>query len=377
VSARILLACYEVPGYGGANTASYRLFEHMQRDGMDVSYLNLVDEEDACYLRYRFGDAMGNPRRLADVETCVLSEALFAPHPALTRTIEAVDPAVIAADDFIAALLMKRAAFERPVIFMTAGMAQVVQYLAQRRRRGRFTIDELLRAARGGLTVFHPREREAMEVADLVVTHSELIAELTHALFPLQRGKVYSRVIWRAEWIAADAAPYAALARPFEERDVDVIFAASSWARPDKNGALMRRIVSRCRDLRIHVVGELERAVKGAHCHGLLTDRETLFTLLGRSKVLVSPSRFDPAPGILWEASVMGCNVVASRACGNWQLCHSSLLAEPDDLEDYVRKIGIALETELSDNMRFFLDSGSYQDLLETIETVARLKTSR
>lgn len=377
MSARILLACYEVPGYGGASTASYRLFEQMQRDGLDVQYLNLIDEEDACYFRYRFGDAVGNPRGLENVSNCILTETLFAPHPALADTVEAIDPAVIVADDYIATLLMKRAAPERRVIFMTAGMAQVVAYLARRRARGRFTIDELLTAARGGLTVFHAREREAMEVADLIVTHSDLIDELTRALFPLQQGKVYSRIIWRAEWITADAVPYAALGRPFSERDIDVIFAASSWARPEKNGALMRRIVSRCRGLNVHVVGELERAPRGAHCHGLLTDREALFALLGRSRVLVSPSRFDPAPGILWEASVMGCNVVASLACGNWRLCHTSLLAEPDQLDDYMRKIGVAVEAELPDNMRFFLESGSYRDLVETIETVASMGSSR
>jgi hypothetical protein len=34
---------------------------------------------------------------------------LFAPHPALARVIEEVDPALLLADDYIAALLLKRA----------------------------------------------------------------------------------------------------------------------------------------------------------------------------------------------------------------------------------------------------------------------------
>lgn len=372
MSTGVLMACYEVPGYGGANTASYRLFEQMQNDGLEVSYLNLIDEEDAAYFLYRYGETLGNPRRLENVSNCIFDEPVFEPHPGLARAIEVADPAVIVADDYIATLLTKRAAPERRVIFMTAGMAQVVAYLARRRRRAPFVMDEFFRAARGGLIVFHPREREAMEIADLIVTHSELIAELTRELFPLCRGKVYSGIIWRAEWIAWDAAPFASLARPFEERDIDVIFIASSWNRPEKNGRLMRRIVSHCRDLRIHVVGELERTERGAKCHGLLTDREALFSLLGRSKVIVSPSRFDPAPGILWEASVMGCNVVASRACGNWQLCHDALLAQPDQLYDFVQKIRVALRSKLPDNMQFFTDAGSYEDLVQTIEAVAR-----
>ena len=361
------MGCYEVPGYGGAATASYRLFQNLQRDGLDVSYMNLIDEEDADYFRYRFGEDAGNPRRLANVANCVLTEALFAPHPGLAQMIEEIDPALLLADDYIAALLMKRAAPGRQLIFMTAGMAQVVSYLQQRTRRPRFSREEFLRAARGGLKVFHAREREAVESADLIVTHSDLIRDLVIELFPQSRGKVYSRVIWRAEWIVEDAQAYAAPARPFAERDIDVIFIASSWGRPDKNFPLLKQIVSRCRDLRIHVAGEMAKALPGAHCHGLVADRRELFTLLGRSKVMVSPSGFDPAPGILWEASAMGCNVIASKGCGNWMLCNAELLAEPGQPDDFGAKIRRALGEKFEDNMQFFIDARSYRDLVETI----------
>lgn len=367
MSRKILMGCYEVPGYGGANTASYRLFQNLQRDGVDAAYMNLIDEEDAGYLRYRFGEDLGNPRHLVGVSNCVLSETLFAPHPALTHMIEAISPDLILADDFIAALLMKRAAPQTRLIFMLAGMAQVVSYLAARRRTGRFTLGEFSRAARGGLKVFHHNEREAMEAADLIIPHSDLIRDLTIELFPLSRGKIYSKIIWRAEWIADDVRPYAGLARPFAERDIDVIFVASSWGRPDKNYPLLREIVARCEGLRIHVVGELSNPLSGAQCHGLMPDRAALCTLLGRSKTLVSPSQFDPAPGILWEASVMGCNVVASRSCGNWMLCHGDLVAEPNQPQDFAAKIARSLGGKLADNMQFFVDAGSYRDLLETI----------
>jgi glycosyltransferase involved in cell wall biosynthesis len=367
MSGRILVGCYEVPGYGGAATASYRLFENLQHDGIDVAYMNIIDVEDVEYFRYRFGECMGNPRHLENVANCELQELLFDPHPGLARMIEELDPEVMLADDYIAALLMKLAAPERRLIFMTAGMAQVIRYLDERRRRGRFTIKEFVREARGGLNIFHPRERQAMEIADLIITHSDLIRDLVLELFPDCQGKVYSRVIWRAEWIAQDAQPYTAMARPFAERDIDVMFVSSLWTRPEKNQRLLREIVSRCRDLRVHVVGEMPGRLGGAHCHGLIADREQLFELLGRSKVLVSPSQFDPAPGVLWEASVMGCNVVASRACGNWMLCHDELLAASNQSDDFAAKIRRALPAKLEDNMQFFMDTASYADLVETI----------
>jgi hypothetical protein len=53
---KILLGCYEVPGYGGVNTAGYKLVEMMQRDGLDVCYLNLIHEREADYFKCMFGD---------------------------------------------------------------------------------------------------------------------------------------------------------------------------------------------------------------------------------------------------------------------------------------------------------------------------------
>jgi hypothetical protein len=55
------MSCYGRPATGGAAAASYRLFEHLQRDGLDVTYLNLIDEEDMGYFNYRFGESVGNP----------------------------------------------------------------------------------------------------------------------------------------------------------------------------------------------------------------------------------------------------------------------------------------------------------------------------
>jgi glycosyltransferase involved in cell wall biosynthesis len=111
----------------------------------------------------------------------------------------------------------------------------------------------------------------------------------------------------------------------------------------------------------------MAKALPSANCHGLIADRLELFSLLGRSKVLVSPSAFDPAPGILWEASALGCNVIASRNCGNWMLCNTELLAESGQPDEFAAKIRQALHVKFEDNMQLFLDAESYSDLVETI----------
>src|SRR5262245_8920359 len=77
MSVQLLVGCFEVPGWGGAATFSYTLFDRMQQEGRSVAYVNLVADDDAAMLRDLFGGAVGNPRSLADVHTCVLERPLF------------------------------------------------------------------------------------------------------------------------------------------------------------------------------------------------------------------------------------------------------------------------------------------------------------
>lgn len=88
---------------------------------------------------------------------------------------------------------------------------------------------------------------------------------------------------------------------------------------------------------------------------------------MGDARTLVCPSTLDSAPGILYEAAAMGCNVVASRNCGNWRLCHSELLVDPFGIGTFVECIARSLTREFESNIDEFLQSNSYVDLLETL----------
>ncbi|MBN1315746.1 MAG: glycosyltransferase [Anaerolineales bacterium] len=359
---RILLGCYEVPGYGGAATSCYRLFRNLQRDGFEVAYLNLIDQEDVDYFRFMYGDRCGNPEQLENVHNCVLQAPLFYPHPELADMLENLSPALLLGDGYIAALLMKRAYPAAPMIFYTAGLTQVTRFLAGRPKKSNFLGDFKRRASRP--PCLHPREKEAFESSDFIVTHAGFIRDLIRQIFPMVAGKVYSNIIWRAEWIVQDARDHAALAMPFDERDIDLIFIASSWQRPEKNFQLVNKIVSRNRRLNIHIVGATVKQLDAATHHGLIVDRRELFALLGRSKTLVCPSLFDAAPGVLFEASAMGCNVVASKKCGNWQLCNPALLVDLCSSRDLRIKITRSLTRKYNDNLDFFINTHSYDDLI-------------
>ena len=88
INKRLLLGCYEVPDWGSSSTVLYLLFDRMQREGVDVSYVNLVAEKEEPFVRYLFGDKFGNPRALDNVYTCIIKGPVWRAHAALARLID-------------------------------------------------------------------------------------------------------------------------------------------------------------------------------------------------------------------------------------------------------------------------------------------------
>ena len=368
MSKRILLGCYEIPGYGGASTASYKLFEMMQEDGYCVHFLNLIDEEEAVYYRYIFGESFGNPKRLNNVYNCVLNGSLFNSHPELSGLINNVSPDIIVGIGYIAALIMKQAVPEKPSILITSGCQQAKVHIAQKRVKDIISLIEIIKHTRSMPVLLPGREVDANRISDLVITHSDMTKSLYQYFLPhSQIVKMYSDVIWFAEWIYKDALYYSDLTKPFLERDIDVLFVASTWNRPEKNYKLVKKIVSRCKSLNVHIVGETEIKFANVKHHGLITRRKDVFELLGRTKTIVCPSLFDTAPGILYEASAMDCNIIASKNCGNWQICNKGLLVDPFNLHSFLEKISHSLHKKYEDNIDYFLNTNSYKNLVETI----------
>ncbi len=367
---KILIGCYEIPGYGGAGTASYELFEIMKDDGLDVCYLNIIDEEDADYFRYVYGENFGNPKCLDHVYNCILNRPLFYPHPKHPELVDLVNdlsPDILVGIGYIAALLMKQAAPVKRLMFLTSGCNQAQNYIVRKQAKDLVALNEFIHRTKGRPILSHAREKEAVEISDLIITHSDITMFLYQCFFPSQVGKVYSDVIWFAEWIYKGALDYSKLKKTFSERDIDILFIASMWSRPVKNYKLVKKIVSRCKSLKIHIVGEVEEKFDNAKYHGLITRREDLFSLLGRAKSVVCPSLFDAAPGTLFEASAMGCNIIASKNCGNWRNCNEQLLVDPFNLNNFLEKIHLSLSKKYEDNIDYFLKTYSYKKLVDTI----------
>lgn len=369
---RLLLASTEAPTVGGSSTASYALFRRMLDEGHDVHYMTLIDQDDAPYYQLLFAEDVGNPERLPRVRPCWLRGPLTDPHPELTELIAALEPDIVIGFGFLATLLLARAAPARPPVFVTGTCRQAQDHVTSGRARDAISLQRALATGEYAPRVINDAERRAVERAALVVTHSALTLDMMERFFARSIGKIYPTCISQSEWICADAAAWRHHARPFEERDIDLLFVASDWGRAEKNYSIVKAIAARLADVSVHIVGEVPHRLPSATHHGFVATREPLFELMGRARAVACPSRIDAAPGILFEASIMGCNVVASKNCGNWEVCDPALLADPYGPATFATCIRRARERKYRDRLDRFLERRSYRELMAILTALAQ-----
>ncbi len=363
---RILFGCDEVPECGRAATSHYQLFERMLRDGFDAAYVNLVPEADELFLRYQFGDHCGNPRALDNVYNCVLDEPQRS--LPLARLIESLAPDLLLASGHIATLLLKRAAPQLPVVFIAAGSQRLQSLIETCAVRDFMGFERSV--ARGVVFSVPPDcpEQAAVAASELVVVSSAHVRFAFEHFFGPHFGKIYATTVSPADLTYAEAEQFKDLRRPFLERDIDIIFAAGSWCRPEQSHRLARQIASRCHGLNIHVIGAVDRQRFPATHHGVMARCEKRYALFGRCKTVVCPSLADTVPCALFEASAMGCNVIASPNCDSALLCNEQLLVERSDCNAFIGTIRRALTEVHQDNReRLF---GGYGDLVDTLSAL-------
>jgi glycosyltransferase involved in cell wall biosynthesis len=367
----MVLGSFEVPGLGGSSTASFNLFARMQAEHRDVHYVNLIHGNEGKF-REIFGPSVGNPQGLSNVTNCWLTGSVDDVHPQIGTLVESINPSIVVGFGYIAALLVKRAAPTRPTVLITGTCRQAQDYVSSGRTKDAITLRQTLAHTARPLRLVNGGERTSMERCDFLIAHSTLVLEFVDSFFAPLRGKIYPQVISSSEWICDGARAWQQYAREFDRRDIDALFIATDWDRPEKNYRLVESIARRLRGRAIHVVGDVPRSLRSVSHHGLVADRSELFELVGRARSVICPSLMDAAPGILFEGSVLGCNVIASRNCGNWELCHPELLVDPYDADGFVECIERGAKRKYKDNLESFLALRSYDDLMKTLDAFAR-----
>ena len=369
---RILVCCFEVPTQGGAATSAYALAAKMQRDGHDAHYLNVVERAALPYYTWTYGTCLGNPDGLPDVHTAVVEHPFDGIQPALRDTIARIAPDVIVARGYLATLFAKRAAPERPVVFSTAGSQQAEFLVGAGLAAQAIDLPALVPHSARRPPVAPGNEAAALDAADLVLANSDAVGDTLRTFFDLGRScKVHPETIWSVDWVVDAVAAAHVRRKPFADRAIDVLACASSWSRPEKNLAALRRIVARLGGARVVIAGECRDPVEGAEHVGFVEDRRAVFALMADAKVVVSVSLVDACPTTLFEAAFLGCNVVASRNCGNWRVCPDVLLVDPPDDGAYVAAIRRGLAHEYPGDLDWFLRTRSYERLIEIVTALA------
>jgi hypothetical protein len=345
----------------------------MLEDGLAARYLVVIEEQDQFYFRYVCGEAFANPDRLPGVACCVLKDSFDAAHPQLAAAIVEAAPDVVLAVGDQAAVLATRHASGVPVVLYLTGADEVPGRRLLVPAPGLALAAERAAAPRPPDAAVTPHpcwSAEAARAAYLIVTPSEAARRVCVASFPALAGKIHPRPAWPAEWLEREAARFAPLRRPWREREVDAVLVANRWTRPLKNLGVARRLAARSRGLAMVVVGEGAGELPGARAVGLVPGRASYLELLGSAKAVVCPSRFEASATPLYEAAVMGCNVVASRDCGNVELCDEELVSAPDDADALVEKLELALRDSRAGGLELLARARSYDDLIETLAVV-------
>ncbi len=366
---KILIACHEVPWHSGASTSSYNLFKTMLADGYDVYYLNIIKQGHDIYYKYVFGSNFGNPKNLQNVNNCVLEDKVFSdtPHYTIINTIKRINPDLILGIQYFTPLLIKQAFPEIPLVYYASGCTQIIELLSRGNYVDTVSVLNALYTQDKNVALHNFREKQSIELSDLVLTHSDMIKNLYDHFYFQYKGKIYDDVIWKAEWIYDDALRYAHHSKSFSDREIDFVFVASIWNRIEKNQDLLNLLLHKLEGFEIHVIGDADSKLNFVKYHNIIADRNKLFSILGNSKTLICPSSYDPAPGVLFEASALGANIVASKNCGNWQICNSNLLVENYNAEEFIRKAKLCLNKKYKDNIEYFFNTKSYKSLIDIL----------
>ncbi|HPQ71541.1 MAG TPA: hypothetical protein PKW95_20615 [bacterium] len=314
---RILYACNQPPGYGGASTESYEAIKKLRELGCHVTGLFIVGsaaETERC-----------DPDRIGNVQTMLWRGNYDDPLPCRCQAYD-----LLVAKNYLAPHFFRRET-NKPRVYITAGIDHVSHL-----KRPAIEVDERLPA--------DCHDVRAFQVADHVIVHSTIDLLLYERCLPRSLLKKIHRDIVYTPNIAARQLDQRNLI-PYGQRSYDLLFSASNWQRPMKNGALMRELCAHYRNARkIVVCGEEARAT-AATTVGLVPHR-TMIDLLKQTKVVVIPSLYDPSPNLYAEAIWAGCNVVINRSVGNGEFHPPELIAPEVSLAGYRAALEHALALE-------------------------------
>jgi len=178
---RLLIACYEPPGFGGASTIAYHLHSRLLEQGHDSHLLLFLDKPHLDFYRLLLGENYANPSGLRGVRVCQRW-----PLAAVKACLEEISPTACVGVGWLATYYVAQAYPHRPCILYATGLDQAAFWVPG--------IEDLTNETYAGfrLPTYGP-EPLAFDRCEYVVACSPMIRELILKLWPQWAGKLAPR----------------------------------------------------------------------------------------------------------------------------------------------------------------------------------------
>jgi len=242
---RILFACNQVPNYGGANTTFYMLFEILQREGWDVHYLNIIENDRLEFYRSTFGNVFGNPKYLPNVHNILFNDGIS--HHQVRKLIDSINPDLFVGKNFKAPFMLKTLKSEIETWFLPSGCSQIRNGIYKGILRSE--IDALKRARhyRNSIPLTWAPEIQAVEKADKIICHTGSTRFWFNYFYPEHKHKISENILWSAPLVYERLSKEKSDLKNFKNRSIDVLFVANRWSRDEKNYDMVKKIIRSCK----------------------------------------------------------------------------------------------------------------------------------
>jgi glycosyltransferase involved in cell wall biosynthesis len=370
MSGPLLVTCRGIPGYGGASTYAYVLFEVLRGLGFPAHYVTMVNPRLARLGERHFGAQWWNPAGLPDVHLFVAGSYSRREQPVLGNILRRLRPRLVIAKNDIAPRLVRHALNGVETWFLTSSSKPMKA--ACTRGFAKSLEDGMAKLGRGvALPWGSARERSVVHSCDRVFCDSEVTRICFARLYPEHAHKIHPRAFWSASTFQRKLGGGGGPRQRFSSRSIDLLFIANRWNRNEKEYPLVKALIRDFRGRNIHVVGRAREKADGARYHGIVPHARVL-ELMAQAKTVVSTSSYDSSPNILFEGALMGCNVVASKNCGNWSVCHPELLVEPHHRSRFIEKARLSLTRKFDANLAPFVDDDPLEEFVELVRMTLR-----
>jgi len=329
IAARVILARDSFPYLGGSSTILYLLFQYLLPKLPNAECWNIVTPHMWKMGRRYFGPHWSNPKGLPNVRTFIMdgTKGERAVRNALReRPVEAI-------------LSKSRRTTPIPVWHLTSTCSVIKNAITANRFRSMEHAVRQLRSEQFSV-LRSPEELQAVRSADRILFHTKSMRFWYYTFYPQYREKMAEDIFWDFPLLKRQFRHVNET--PWEKRPIDLLFVASDWKRGEKNFSLMKKLCQVFKGRKIMVIGFLPEPLPEWVIAFDSMSQEDVVQAMVQAKVLVSPSKYDEAPNVLFEAGIAGANLVCSENCGNYQLAPKAFVARLG-LRDFTAKIRKAL----------------------------------